>query len=144
MKKPSTRHLVDPELLGIINAAPGFELTLESLPEARRGFGARLAIAESDAVKTGIERRGCRYPVPRMRPKSASSCTNRENERLPRAASFTFMEVAMSSEIHTRSRRHIGSLPSAWSASSFPWTIGSRPKPDSRARWKTAMRRWRG
>ena len=39
MTLSSTRHLVDPELLGVIDARGSFALTAEMLPLARKGFG---------------------------------------------------------------------------------------------------------
>ena len=68
MSETSTRHLVDPDLLGVIDAAPGFELTLETLQEARRGFGARVTIEETSDVKTGIETTKVSIPGPANSP----------------------------------------------------------------------------
>jgi|SRR5215217_321799 len=47
----STRHLVDPSLLGLLEAFPPYTLTEEILPLVRQGFGGRLAMdAAADAA----------------------------------------------------------------------------------------------
>jgi acetyl esterase/lipase len=68
MSKTSTRHLVDPDLLGVIDAAPEFDLTLETLQEARRGFGTRVMIEETSDVKAGIETTKISIPGPANSP----------------------------------------------------------------------------
>ncbi len=55
MGEKSTRHLVDPSLLPLLDQMPAFELTREILPILRQGFGARLGIVEDPAVAEAVE-----------------------------------------------------------------------------------------
>lgn len=68
MKKTSTRHLVDPDLIEVIDTFPGFEFSLENLPEVRRGFGTRVSIEESDTVKASVETTKVSIPGPKNAP----------------------------------------------------------------------------
>lgn len=55
MSQHGTRHLVDPELLPLLDQIPPFELSNEILPILRQGFGARVAFVEDPAVVAATE-----------------------------------------------------------------------------------------
>jgi acetyl esterase/lipase len=66
--KTTTRHLVDPDLLEVIDMFPGLELTVENLADVRRGFGTRVAIVESDEVKAAVATTKVSIPGPKESP----------------------------------------------------------------------------
>ena len=51
----STRHLVDPDLLGLLEAFPPYTLTEEILPMVRQGFGGRLQTDTEAGAKLPVE-----------------------------------------------------------------------------------------
>lgn len=64
----TTRHLVDPDLLELIDVRPHFELTRENLADVRRGFAGRVSAVEDEEARARVATSRLAVPGPSAAP----------------------------------------------------------------------------